>query len=126
MNNNKDEKFATITPKIVLGQLFKSRNVMTLVHLRTHSLAIHKTSEEYYESLSKILDKLAEVHFGAIGKKEIDDIPHAKYVDPEMHLKDISHYLQTNRGVFLTSAEQSIIDELLALMFHSLYKLTLL
>jgi hypothetical protein len=124
MADNKDI-FSTITPKMVLGQLFKSRDVMHIVHLKTNSFAVHKATDIYYNELLELVDKLAEIHFGVMGKKELDEIPSAKYIEPTQHLKDISYYLTGNRRVFNTSAEQNVIDEILGLIYQTLYRLTL-
>lgn len=124
MADNKDT-FTTITPKMVLGQLFKSRDIMHIVHLRTTSLSTHKTAEAYYTSLLILVDLLAEVHFGVIGKKDIDEIPTAKYIDPTMHLNDLSYYLTGNRRVFTTSHEQSILDDIMTLISKTQFLLTL-
>ena len=124
MAENKDI-FTTITPKMVLGQLFKSRDVMHIVHLRTNSFAVHKATDTYYNEILDLTDKLTEVHFGVTGKKEFDEIPSAKYIDPTSHLKDVCYYLTGNRKVFTTTAEQNIIDEILALVYQTLYRLTL-
>lgn len=117
--------FITITPKIILGQLFKSRDIMHIVHLRTTSFAVHKATEAYYTSLLDLTDHLAETHFGIIGVADVDDIPPARYTDPTQHLNDMVHYLSSHKKLFTTSAEQSIIDEILALMYKTLYLLTL-
>lgn len=124
MAENKDI-FTTITPKMVLGQLFKSRDVMHIVHLKTNSFAVHKATDIYYSSLLDLVDSLAETHFGVMGKKELDDIPAAKYIDPVAHLNDICYYLTSNRKLFTTTPEQNIIDEILALMYQTKYRLTL-
>lgn len=123
-DNNKDV-FATITPKMVLGQLFKSRDTTHIIHLKTNSYAIHKAMEKYFKSILDLTDRLAETHFGITGKKEIDDIPSSKYIDPSEHMNDISFYLNRNRAVFTTSQEQNIIDEMLGLMNQIKYLLTL-
>lgn len=123
--NKEKLNFDTITPKLVLGQLFKSRNVMHIVHLKTQSFAVHKASQEYYDTLLTLTDDLAETHFGVTGKKELDLIPAAQYMDPEMHLNDIYYYLSSNRHLFTSDEEANIIDEILALISKTKYLLTL-
>lgn len=117
--------FTTITPKMVLGQLFKSRDTAHIIHLKTTSFSTHKAMEKYYKGLLELIDTLAETYFGVVGKKELDEIPGSKYIDPIQHLKDICYYLEGNRKVFTTTCEQNIIDEIHGLMYKTLYLLTL-
>lgn len=123
--NKEKTMFDTITAKIVLGQLFKSRNVMHIVHLRTNSYATHKATEKYFERILDLADRLTEVHSGVTGVKEIDSIPPATYIDPVMHLTDIYQYVVSNRYLFTSKEEQNIIDEILGLMSKTKYLLTL-
>lgn len=122
--NKEKEKFDSITPKIVLGQLFKSRNIMHIVHLKNPSFAVHTATQMYYEKILTLTDELAEVHFGITGKKDIDSIPAATYIDPTQHINDISYYMESNRKLFKTSEEQNIIDEMLSLMGKTKFLLT--
>lgn len=115
----------TITPKIVFGQLFKSRNTMHIVHLRTQSMAVHKTTQAYYEELLNLTDHLIEVHFGVTGKKEFDMIPHSVYVDPIAHMNDMFYYITSNRHLFQTAQELNIIDDILTLISKTRFLLTL-
>jgi hypothetical protein len=124
MSKEKDY-FDSITTKMVLSQLFKSLNTMRIVSLKTTSYAVHNTSNAYCREIQSLILELAHVHFGVIKKKELDEIPSAKYVDPTMHLNDINYYLDNNRKLFKTSQESNIIDEILKLISKTKNLLTL-
>lgn len=124
MSQRKDT-IDTITPKIVFGQLFKSRNTMHIVHLRTESRATHDTCQNYYETLLPLIDDLIETHFGVTGRKELDMIPSSVYVDPVEHMNDMMYYITSSRKIFNTTQEANIIDEILHLISHTKYRLTL-
>lgn len=115
MSKEKDY-FDSITPKMVLSQLFKSLNTMRIVSLKTNSYSVYNNCNDYCKALEPLIIELAHVHFGVIKKKELDEIPSAKYVDPMMHLNDINYYLDNNRKLFKTSQESNIIDEILKLV----------
>lgn len=117
--------FDTITAKMVIGQLFKSCNTMRIVKLKTNSSSIYSASDVYCEKLLYLVDDLCKIHFGAIGKKELDEIPSSRYIDPDQHLVDINRYLQSNRSLFKTSSEQLVIDKILTLILKTKYELTL-
>jgi len=117
--------FDTISPKMVLGQLFKSINIMKIVRFKTTIASVAHEADSYCEEMSAMLQLLIEVHYGVVNKKELDEIPGAKYIDPIMHFKDITYYLEGNRKVFKTLQESAIVDDILALISKYSYRLTL-
>lgn len=108
--------FDTITPKLILGQLYKSTMIMRIVSLKTQSANISDLAIKYADELLTLTDKLAELHFSITGKKELDEVPSSKYIDPIMHLSDVIYYLEGQSKHFKSSAEQSVIDCILVLM----------
>jgi hypothetical protein len=124
MTKEKDY-FDNITPKLVLGQLYKSVNTMKLVQLKTNSRSVYDICKNYYTEITDLVDSLAQVHFGLNRKKDLDDIPSSKYIDPIMHMNDIIYYLEANSKLFKSHQEQLIINKLLGKMSDVKYMLTL-
>lgn len=124
MTKEKDY-FDNITPRLVLGQLYKSVNTMKLVQLKTNSRSVYDVCKDYYTEITDLVDKLAQVHFGIYKKKDLDDIPSAKYIDPTMHITDIMYYLESNSKLFKSHSEQMIIHQILTRMGDAKYMLTL-
>lgn len=114
-----------ITSKIMISQLFKSINVMNLVNLKSNSYIYKKVCSEYTKELTNLTFRLAELHFGNIDKKEIDEIPSAKYVDPLMHMNDCLYYFEKGYNVFKNNQEKSILSQILILMNETKNKLNL-
>jgi hypothetical protein len=106
------------------GKLFHSRNVAHLVHLDGISFAAHKALNEYYDGILNITDELIETSFGSIGRQTIV-IPEARTEDMNKHLNTLRSYIESNRYIFKGSHLQNIIDELVALIDHTVYLLTL-
>lgn len=123
--NKEKETFDNITTKLVIAQLFKSSMIMRIVSLKTNSHLIMDTSSKYSYKLTKLTDNLARIHYGVIGKKEIDDLPPCRYIDPVEHINDISYYISSNRKLFNTPQELSVIDEILKLISLTKNQLTL-
>lgn len=107
-----------------LGKLLHSRNVAHLVHLNTNSYAKHKALNKYYESILDLFDDLAEISMGSIGKQSIT-VPEAKEEDIDAHLRNLKVYIEGTRSSFGGSHLQNIIDEIVALIDHTIYLLTL-
>jgi hypothetical protein len=123
--NKEKEKFDTVTLNIIFGQLFKSKNTMLIVHLKTESLAVHNASKVYFQKLEELLLELTKVSFGIAGRKMIDEIPHSKYIDPEHHLNDIYFYLNRYKDLFKSQEESNIIGEILKLISKTKLDITL-
>jgi len=107
-----------------IGKLFHSRNVAHLVHLNVTSFAKHKALNEYYDEILDLLDTLTETSFGSIGRQEII-IPESKVEDINVHLSSLRDYIESNRLIFKGTHLQNIIDEIVALIDHTVYLLTL-
>lgn len=107
-----------------LGKLLHSRNVAHLVHLSTTSFAKHKALDTYYNELLDLFDDLVETSFGSIGRQNII-VPEAKVEDIDNHLQSLRGYIEGARNIFIGSHLQNIIDEIVSLIDHTVYLLTL-
>lgn len=107
-----------------LGKLLHSRNVTHLIHLNTTSYAKHKALDTYYNELLELFDDLAETSFGSIGRQDII-VPEARLEDIDSHLQSLKIYIEGTRNIFIGSHLQNIIDEIVSLIDHTIYLLTL-
>jgi hypothetical protein len=121
------ELFTTIKPEIFIGQLFQSRDIVHLTHLQTVSLGEHQALKKYYDEILDLIDDLVETYFGTIGKRINIKIPASEYMNSRAHLTYMKDYVFKHRGVLgLDNTHlQNIIDEIIALIAHVLYLLTL-
>lgn len=121
------ELFTTVKPEIFLGQLFQSRDIMHLTHLATIGLGEHQALKKYYEEILDLTDDLIETYFGTIGKRLNIKIPASEYMNSKAHLTFMKDYIFKHRGVLgmENTHIQNIIDEIIGLITHILYLLTL-
>lgn len=105
-----------------IGELFHSAIAMKLVHWDTTGIGKHEALDEYYEGISSKLDKFVETYFGAQGRKRIA-VPAAALEEPITHLKRIAKLIMDERENY-TSDLQNMLDEMLALVHHTLYSLS--
>ena len=105
-----------------IGQLMHSRVSMHLVHWNTQGITTHEALGEYYEKLDSLLDNFVESYFGAEGRKKVF-VPMVVLESPVEHLKGIRKMVTEERKNY-SSDLQNILDEILGLINHTLYKLS--
>ena len=109
-----------------IGKLFQSRDVAHIIHLKTGSFAAHKALNEYYDEIVGLTDDLVESYQGHFGLQDIT-IPASKLEEPVVFLKGLHSYIESSKGsIFTESYHLNIIDEILALITSTLYKLQFL
>jgi hypothetical protein len=110
-----------------IGMLFYSRNAAHLMHLKTTSFAAHKALDDYYSGIVGITDSLAESYQGVYGLINIT-IPSCSCGDddPVSYFTELKQSIDTKRSLFKQSYHQNIIDEVLALVTSTIYKLKFL
>ena len=121
------ELFTTIKPEIFIGQLFQSRDMMHLTHLQTVNLGEHQALKKYYDEILDLTDDLIETYFGTIGKRINIKVPASEYMNSRAHLTYMRDYVFKHRGVLGSENThlQNIIDEIIGLITHVLYLLSL-
>lgn len=112
-----------MTPSKFIGTLFQSRDMMHIAHLQTTSYAEHKALGSYYEGILDLTDNFTEGYFGRNKRVEII-IPESKIADSITHLKEMQKIVDMEREMY-SSELQNIMDEMLSLINHTLYLLTL-
>lgn len=112
-----------MTPNKFIGILFQSRDVMHLTHLDTRSFAEHKALNGFYDGILELTDSFTEKYFGRNGRIEIV-IPESKKQDAVIFLKELGKIIEGERDNY-SSDLQNIMDEMIGLVFETLYLLTL-
>jgi hypothetical protein len=112
-----------MAPAKFIGMLFQSRDMMHLMHLKTESFAEHKALNAYYDSILELTDSLTESYFGYYGRLDIS-IPQSTAEDAISHLKSLAKTIDAERENY-PSCLQNILDEMSALVYKTLYLLTL-
>jgi len=108
------------------GYLFSIRDKAHLAHLKASgpgAYAAHNTLGEFYDSLLTFTDELIEVYQGIHGITDIN-IPSSTFVEPLDLLEECRSYIKENRSkVSPESHFQNIVDEVMALIDRTIYKL---
>lgn len=118
-------------PKSSIGELisclFSSRDKAHIEHLKTSSYAAHVALGDYYDGVLDLTDKLAECYqgeFGLITKISIEADGSEDFV---ASLKKLAAEIRTTRTTLgFNSHLTNITDEILELIFKTIYKLTFL
>jgi hypothetical protein len=115
--------------KTLIQKLFESRQVAHNVHLQTKSYALHKALNSYYDDILDLTDKFVEVYSGQYGivtgyeKLEVTPLSEDKIED---YLKDCAEIFAMARDSMKDSHLQNIMDEIIALVYSTLYKVRFL
>jgi len=112
-----------MTPNKFIGTLFQARDVMHLTHLDTRSFAEHKALNAFYDGILDLTDSFTEKYFGRNGRIDIV-IPESKKQDAVSFLKELGAIIEAERDNY-SSDLQNIMDEMIGLVFETLYLLTL-
>lgn len=103
--------------------LLQSPNIAIIAHQKGLSLAKHEALNDYYDKIIKLNDKLLECYQGCYGILELT-IPESTYHEPIEYLRDLKDYiLDSKDSLFEYSFLLNIIDEILALISRTLYRL---
>lgn len=115
------------------SKLFESREMAHIYHLTVKgepgSHAAHKALQEYYEGILEFIDELVEVYqgqYGLIENYEVIDTKETKTKDKLEYFKELVEWVRSEKKCI--KAEDShllnIVDEMVALMYKTIYKLT--
>lgn len=108
-----------------VNKTFESRQKTHLDHLSTKSYAQHVALNDFYDSILDLNDDLIETYQGQYGLIDIPKIIVCPSVDSITYLQELHRFIYDNRGIFKPedSHLQNIIDEMVALVNRTLYKL---
>ena len=124
-----------VTPSPILGQfistLFASRTQAHVFHLQTNSFAAHKALNEYYDGIIDLADGIAESvqgKYGIItGYSNIDLLEGNDCNEVIKYFTALEMYVERARQTMpQDSYIQNQIDEVVALIVSTIYKLKFL
>jgi len=120
-------------PSQFFSKLFESREMAHVYHLSVKgdmgSYAAHVALGAYYEGILEFIDDLIEVYQGQYGLVEnfqIIDTSSTKSQEPIEYFEELVSFVKSTRNTSLSSEDthlQNIIDEVIALIYKTLYKL---
>lgn len=111
----------------LMMELMHARTNAHMLHLKTRSYAAHKALGEFYDEIVDLIDSLAEAYQGRYGIINYPDVPFKQEADAILMIKTLRRYIDDNRlGMVPDSELQNILDEIVALMDSTLYKLEFL
>lgn len=106
--------------------LFYSRTVAHELHLMTKSFATHKALNDYYDGIVDEVDSFVESYQGKYGlinyKNEVKPLP----VEATKYFEDLAKEVESLRYRFSDGYLQQIIDNVLELIYSTIYKLKFL
>ena len=114
-----------------ISTLFASRTQAHIFHLQTPSFAAHKALNDYYDEIVDITDGLVESYQGKYGIiTGYGNIALQEYQSCEaiiMYFETLCMYVEKSRGMICQDSYiQNQIDEIVALIKSTIYKLRFL
>ncbi len=107
---------------------FHARTAAHILHLGSHSYAQHKALKSFYEDIIDLIDGLVEAAQGS--NLELLKItgPYKPYSNAETLMEELGDWIDDNREDCCPeeSCIQNIIDEIMALIRQTQYKLRFL
>ena len=118
----------TSTCPTFVSQSFAVRDAAHMAHLTSRSYAQHMALDEFYTSLTDLIDKYAEVYMGL--EQEIPTYPRIKALDYDDPVELLEDYLALTRremkGDMESQALLNILAEIEELTGQTIYKLKFL
>lgn len=115
------------------SKLFESREMAHVYHLSVKgdmgSYAAHVALGAYYDGILGQIDDLIEIYQGQYGLVEsfdIIDTSSTKSQEPIAYFEDLVMFVKSSRNELLSAEDthlQNIVDEVIALIYKTLYKL---
>lgn len=114
------------------SKIFESREMAHVYHLQVRgeegSHAAHKALEEYYEDILELLDNTIEVYqgqYGVIDGYDIIDTSDTKTKDFVAYFEEVADYIKHAKQCIVEedTHTHSLIDDIVCLIYKTLYKL---
>jgi DNA-binding ferritin-like protein len=119
-------------PAKFLSKMFESREMAHVYHLQITgdgSYAGHKALDEYYSGILDLIDELVETYQGQYNIIEHYDVINTdgtKTLDKIQYFVELAEFIKSTRKVAFLEEDshlQNIIDEMVGLIYRTLYKL---
>jgi hypothetical protein len=108
---------------------FHARTTAHVLHLKTRSYAAHKALQDFYDGVIPLVDSFAEAYQGDYGLIENYAYKYVPYSDALELMDDLSDWIEQNRASICDEDDtylQNVIDEIVALLRSTQYKLRFL
>lgn len=123
------------SPVSLFSKLFESREMAHIYHLQVNgeqgSHAAHTALNEYYDSVLDLIDDLIETYqgqYGIVDGYDVIDTNNTRTTEKLAYFEELVEFVKHARKAI--SAEdthlQNIIDEVVALIYRTLYKIRFL
>jgi len=122
-------------PSKFVSKMFESREMAHIYHLQIKgdgSYAGHKALDEYYSGILDLIDELIETYQGQydiIENYEQIDTNGTNTVDKIQYFIQLAEFIKSTRKVAFLEEDshlQNIIDEMVGLVYRTLYKMRFL
>jgi hypothetical protein len=111
----------------LVSRCFHARTIAHILHLRTNSFALHMALRGFYKDIVPLADTFAEAYQGRYGL--LTDYPDELHgaETPMSLLKELDGWIGKNRAAICADSHlQNIIDEIVALIDQTTYKVRFL
>lgn len=108
---------------------FHARTNAHVLHLSTRSYAAHKALNDFYDGIIGLVDSFAEAYQGDYGLIPFTTLKYSFNADALGMLTELSDWIEAHRDECCDSDDtylQNIIDEIVALIRSTQYKLRFL
>ena len=115
--------------KGLANKLFESREVAHMLHLSSEKYAKHIALQEYYDGILDLIDDLVESYqgqFELIGNYMSIDADKVDTSDVIKYIQSVVEYIKKERSIQLKEEDthlQSIVDDIVCLLYKTIYKL---
>lgn len=122
-------------PAKFISKLFESREMAHVYHLQARgegSDAAHRALNDYYSGILEFIDELIEIYQGQydiIENYEIIDTSQTLITDRIEYFISLAEFIKSTRNIAFLPEDthlHNIIDEVVALIYKTLYKLKIL
>lgn len=120
-------------PSKFFSKLFESREMAHVYHLSVKgdmgSYAAHVALGAYYDAILGHIDDLIEIYqgqYGLVEDFEIINTSDTKTKEPIQYFEELVNFVKSTRNEYLSAEDthlQNIVDEVVALIYRTLYKL---
>lgn len=127
------EEVTKSEPAKFFSKLFESREMAHMYHLQVNgdqgSYAAHNALNAYYEEVIDLIDEVVEIYQGQydiITDYDVIDTSETKTKDKIEYFISIAQFIKDTRYTALLQEDshlQNIVDEIVALIYKTLYKL---
>lgn len=126
------EKVELTATEAFFSKLFESREMAHIYHLQTKgeegSYAKHMALGSYYEDVIELVDDIYEIYIGQYGPlTNYNNITDGeKETDPIVYFENLSSYITDEKYKVIKESDthlHSIIDDILCLVYKTLFKL---